>query len=102
MSVISNVILTVLFIVNLLATLYSVIVVATIYDNDLCSDELISLSYAIVYGIILILVLKLSEYNINLASLLTIAAIIANILVARLAIKIDYKRNTKPYLRIKF
>ena len=101
MSVISNVILIVLFIINLLATLYSGVVVATIYD-EVCSDELISSAYAIVYGIIRLLTIKLTEYNINLTVLLTVVAIIANILVARLAIKIDYKRNTKPYLRIKF
>lgn len=97
MSVISNVI----FIVNLLATLYSCVVVDTIYDTDACLDELIPASYGGVYGVILLLTLKLAEYNINLAVLLTIVAIIANILVAKLAIKIDYKRNVKPYLQIK-
>lgn len=102
MSVISNVIFIVLFIVNLLATLYSCVVVDTIYDTDACLEELISASYDGVYGVILLLTLKLAEYNINLAVLLTVVTIIANILVAKLAIKIDYKRNVKPYLQIKF
>ena len=100
MSTISTVILTILFIVNLLATLYSGVVVATIYYA--CNEDLISSAYAIAYGIILVLALKLAEYNINLAVLLAVVAIIANILVAKLAIKIDYKRNVKPYLQIKF
>lgn len=101
MSIISNVIFIVLFIVNLLATLYSCVVVDTIYDTWVCLDELIPASYGGVYGVILLLTLKLAEYNINLAVLLTVVAIIANILVAKLAIKIDYKRNTKAYLQIK-
>lgn len=102
MSIISNVIFIVLFIANLLATLCSCVVVDTIYDADVCLDELIPVSYAGVYGVILLLTLKLAEYNINLAILLTVVAIIANILVAKLAIKIDYKHNVKPYLQIKF
>lgn len=101
MSVISNVILVVLFIINLLATLYSGIVVGTIYDAGSCSDESISSAYAIVYGIILVLALKLSEYNINLAILLVVVAIIANILVAKLVSRHAYNHNVKPYQRIK-
>lgn len=102
MSIISNVILTGLFIVNLLTMGYSSIVVATIYNDDVCSDELIPALNAGVYGTILVLALKLAEYNINLAILLTVVSIIVNILVAKLAVKFDYKRNVKPYLRIKF
>ena len=100
MSVISDVILIALFIINLLATLYSGIVVATIYDK--CNGDLVSSAYAIAYGIILVLTLKLTEYNINLAILLVVVALIANIIAAKLAVKFDYKRNVKPYLRIKF
>lgn len=96
-----SIIFTVLFIANLFATGYSCIVVATIYDTDLYSDDAIPALYAGVYGLTLLLALKLTEYNINLALLLPIVTIIANILVAKLAIKADYKRNTKAYLQIK-
>lgn len=97
-----NVILMILLIVNLLATMYSSIVVATIYEDAVCSDDLIPAIYAIAYGVSLLIALKLAEYNINLAILLTVVSIIVNILVAKLAVKFDYKRNVKPYLRIKF
>jgi len=96
-----SIILTVLFIIHLLATLYSGVVVATIYDADAYNEDLISSGYAIAYGIILVFALKLAEYNINLAILLMAAAIIVNILIAKLTIKIDYKLNIKPYLQIK-
>lgn len=102
MSNMSNNIFTVLFIANLFATLYSCVVVANIYEDDVCSDEAIPALYAGVYGLTLLLALKLTEYNINLALLLPVVAIIANIIAAKLAVKFDYKRNVKPYLRIKF
>lgn len=95
-------IFTVLFIANLFATGYSCIVVADIYDTDLHSDDAIPALYAGVYGVTLLLTLKLAEYNINLAVLLTVVAIIANILVAKLAVRINYKHNVKTYQRIKF
>lgn len=97
-----SIIFTVLFIANLFATGYSCIVVATIYDTDLYSDDAIPALYAGVYGLTLLLALKLTEYNINLALLLPVVAIIVNILVAKLAIKINYKHNVKTYQRIKF
>lgn len=100
MSIISNVILTVLFIVNLFATGYSCVVVADVYDADL-GDDAIPALYAGVYGLTLLLALKLTEYNINLALLLPVVAIIANILVAKIAVIINYKRNVKTYQRIK-
>ena len=95
-------IFTVLFIANLFATGYSCIVVADIYDTDLHSDDAIPVLYAGVYGLTLLLALKLTEYNINLALLLPVVAIIVNILVAKLAIKINYKHNVKTYQQIKF
>lgn len=97
-----SIIFTVLFIANLFATGYSCIVVATIYDTDLYSDDAIPVLYAGIYGLTLLLALKLTEYNINLALLLPVVAIIVNILVAKLAIKINYKHNVKTYQRIKF
>ena len=96
-----NNIFTVLFIANLLATGYSCVVVANIYDVDLCDDDAIPVLYAGIYSLTLLLALKLSEYNINLALLLPAVAIIANILVAKLAVRINYKHNAKAYLRIK-
>lgn len=101
MSNMSNNIFTVLFIANLFATLYSSVVVANIYEDDVCSDEAIPALYAGAYGLTLVLALELTEYNIGLALLIPIVTIIANILVAKLAIRADYKRNTKPYLQIK-
>lgn len=101
MSNISNNIFTVLFITNLFATLYSGVVVANIYEDDVCSDELIPALYAGAYGLTLVLALELTEYNINLALLIPIVASIVNVVVAKLAIRVDYKRNTKPYLQIK-
>lgn len=101
MSNMSNNIFTVLFIANLFATLYSCVVVANIYEDDVCSDEAIPALYAGAYGLTLVLALKLTEYNINLALLLPAVAIIANILVAKLAVRINYKHNAKAYLRIK-
>lgn len=97
-----SIIFTVLFIANLFATGYSCIVVATIYDTDLYSDDAIPALYAGVYGLTLLLALKLTEYNINLALLLPVVAIIANILIAKLAVKINYKHNVRTYQRIKF
>lgn len=101
MSIISNVIFIVLFIVNLLATLYSCVVVANIYDGKVCSDEAIPALYAGAYGLTLVLALELTEYNIGLALLIPIVASIVNVVVAKLAIRADYKRNTKAYLQIK-
>lgn len=95
-------IFTVLFIANLFATGYSCVVVTDVYDVDLYDDNAIPVLYAGIYGLTLLLALELTEYNINLALLLPVVAIIANILVAKLAIKIDYKHNVKPYLQIKF
>jgi hypothetical protein len=97
-----SIIFTVLFIANLFATGYSCIVVATIYDTDLYSDDAIPALYAGVYGLTLLLALKLTEYNINLALLLPVVAIIANILIVKLAVKINYKHNVRTYQRIKF
>lgn len=96
-----NTIFTVLFIANLFATGYSCIVVADIYDTDLNSDDAISALYAGVYGLTLVLALELTEYNIGLALLIPIVASIVNVVVAKLAIRADYKRNTKAYLQIK-
>lgn len=101
MSNMLNNIFTVLFIANLLATVYSSVVVANIYEDDVCSDEAIPALYAGTYGLTLLLALK-SEYNINLALLIPIVASIVNVVVAKLAIRVDYKRNVKPYLQIKF
>ena len=89
---------TVLFIANLLATVYSSVVVANIYEDDVCSDEAIPALYAGTYGVTLLFALKLTEYNINLALLIPIVAPIANVVVAKLAIRADYKRNTKEVL----
>jgi hypothetical protein len=97
-----NNIFTVLFIANLLATVYSSVVIANIYEDDVCSDEAIPALYAGTYGLTLLLTLKLTEYNINLALLIPIVASIVNVVVAKLAIRVDYKRNVKPYLQIKF
>lgn len=102
MSNMSNNIFTVLFIANLFVTLYSCVVVANIYEDDLCSDEAIPALYAGAYGLTLVLALKLAEFNINLALLIPIVASIVNVGVAKLAIRANYKRNTKPYLQIKF
>lgn len=101
MSNMSNNIFTVLFIANLFATLYSCVVVANIYEDDVCSDETIPALYAGAYGLTLLLALELTEFNINLALLLPVVASIVNVVVAKLAIRADYKRNTKPYLQIK-
>ena len=101
MSNMSNNIFTVLFIANLFATLYSCVVVVNIYEDDVCSDEAIPALYAGAYGLTLVLALELTEFNINLALLPPVVAIIVNILVARLAIIINYKRNVKTYQRIK-
>ena len=100
MSNISNNIFTVLFIANLFATLYSCVVVANIYEDDVCSDEAIPALYAGAYGLTLVLALKLTEYNINLALLIPIVASIANVVVAKLAIRADYKRNTNLQIKI--
>lgn len=102
MSVILNVILIILLIVNLVTNGYSVVVVAYIYDGKVCPEDVIPAIYAIAYGVTLLLTLKLAEFNINLALLISIVASIVNVVVAKLAIRADYKRNTKPYLRIKF
>lgn len=102
MSNMLNNIFTVLFIANLLATVYSSVVIANIYEDDVCSDEAIPALYAGTYGLTLLLTLKLTEYNINLALLIPIVASIVNVVVAKLAIRVDYKRNVKPYLQIKF
>lgn len=102
MSNMLNNIFTVLFIANLLATVYSSVVIANIYEDDVCSDEAIPVLYASTYGLTLLLALKLTEYNINLALLIPIVASIVNVVVAKLAIRADYKRNTKLYLQIKF
>lgn len=101
MSNISNNIFTVLFIVNLFATAYSCVVVANIYEGKVYSDESIPALYAGAYGLTLVLALELTEYNINLALLIPIVASIVNVVVAKLAIRADYKRNTKAYLQIK-
>lgn len=101
MSNMSNNIFTILFIANLFATLYSCVVVANIYEDDVCSDEAIPALYAGAYGLILVLALELTEYNIGLALLIPIVASIVNVVVAKLAIRADYKRNTKAYLQIK-
>lgn len=101
MSNMLNNMFTVLFIANLLATVYSGVVVANIYEDDVCSDEAIPALYAGTYVATLLLALKLTEYNINLALLIPIVALIVNVVVAKLAIRADYKRNTKPYLQIK-
>lgn len=100
MSNMSNNIFTVLFIANLFATLYSSVVVANIYEDDVCSDEAIPALYAGAYGLTLVLALKLTEYNINLALLIPIVASIANVVVAKLAIRADYKRNTNLQIKI--
>lgn len=102
MSNMLNNIFTVLFIANLLATVYSSVVVANIYEDDVCSDEAIPALYAGTYGLTLLLALKLTEFNISLALLIPIVASVVNVVVAKLAIRADYKRNTKPYLQIKF
>lgn len=100
MSNMSNNIFTVLFIANLFATLYSSVVVANIYEDDVCSDEAIPALYAGAYGLTLVLALKLTEYNINLALLIPIVASIANVVVAKLAIRADYKRNTNLQIKL--
>lgn len=100
MSNMSNNIFTVLFIANLFATLYSSVVVANIYEDDVCSDEAIPALYAGAYGLTLVLALKLTEYNINLALLIPIVASIVNVVVAKLAIRADYKRNTNLQIKI--
>ena len=101
MSNMLNNIFTVLFIANLLATVYSSVVVANIYDGKVYSDESIPALYAGAYGLTLVLALELTEYNIGLALLIPIVASIVNVVVAKLAIRADYKRNTKAYLQIK-
>lgn len=101
MSNMSNNIFTVLFIANLFATLYSCVVVANIYEGKVYSDESIPALYACAYGLTLVLALELTEYNIGLALLIPIVASIVNVVVAKLAIRADYKRNTKAYLQIK-
>lgn len=102
MNTVLNIISMILLIVNLVATGYSAVVVANIYEDDACSDEAIPALYAGTYGVTLLLALKLTEYNINLALLIPIVASIVNVVVAKLAIRADYKRNIKPYLQIKF
>lgn len=102
MSNMSNNIFTVLFIANLFATLYSSVVVANIYEDDVCSDEAIPALYAGAYGLTLVLALELTEYNIGLALLIPIVASIVNVVVAKLAVKINYKHNVRTYQRIKF
>lgn len=101
MSNMSNNIFTVLFIANLFATAYSCVVVANIYEGKVYSDESIPALYAGAYGLTLVLALELTEYNIGLALLIPIVASIVNVVVAKLAIRADYKRNTKAYLQIK-
>lgn len=100
MSNMSNNIFTVLFIANLFATLYSCVVVANIYEDDVCSDEAIPALYAGAYGLTLVLALELTEYNIGLALLIPIVASIVNVVVAKLAIRADYKRNTNLQIKI--
>lgn len=100
MSNMSNNIFTVLFIANLFATLYSSVVVANIYEDDVCSDEAIPALYAGAYGLTLVLALELTEYNIGLALLIPIVASIVNVVVAKLAIRADYKRNTNLQIKI--
>lgn len=102
MSIILNVIFTVLLIANLFATGYSCLAVIDIYNIGECNEDVITALHAGVYGLTLVLVLELAEHNINLAILLAVVAIVANILVAKVAVKISYKRNVKPYLQIKF
>ena len=101
MNTVLNIILIILLIVNLVTNGYSSVVVANIYEDDVCLDEAIPALYAGTYGLILLLALKLTEYNIGLALLIPIVASIVNVVVAKLAIRADYKRNTKPYLQIK-
>lgn len=100
MSNMSNNIFTVLFIANLFATLYSSVVVANIYEDDVCSDEAIPALYAGAYGLTLVLALELTEYNIGLALLIPIVASIVNVVVAKLAIRADYKCNTNLQIKI--
>ena len=102
MNTVLNIILIILLIVNLVTNGYSVAVVAYIYDGKVCPENVIPAIYAIAYGVTLLLTLKLAEFNINLALLIPIVASIVNVVVAKLAIRADYKRNTKPYLQIKF
>ena len=101
MNTVLNIILIILLIVNLVATIYSSVVVANIYENDVCPEDVIPAIYAIVYVASVLIALKLAEFNINLALLIPIVALIVNVVVAKLAIRADYKRNTKPYLQIK-
>lgn len=102
MNTVLNIILMILLIVNFVAIEYSLVVVANIYEDDVCSDELIPALYAGIYSVTLLLALKLAEFNISLALLIPIVASIVDVVVAKLAIRADYKRNIKPYLRIKF
>lgn len=101
MSIILNVIFIVLLIANLFATGYSCLAIIDIYDTGTCNEDVILALHAGVYGLTLVLILELTGPNINLATLLAVIAIVVNILVARLAVKINYKRNVKPYLQIK-
>lgn len=102
MNTVLNIILIILLIINLVATGYSTVVVAYIYDGEVCPEDVIPAIYAIVYAASVLIALKLAEFNINLALLIPIVASIVNVVVAKLAIRADYKRNTKPYLQIKF
>ena len=101
MNTVLNIILIILLIVNLVTNGYSVTVVAYIYDGKVYPEDVIPAIYAIAYGVTLLLTLKLAEFNINLALLIPIVASIVNVVVAKLAIRADYKRNVKPNLQIK-
>lgn len=102
MNTVLNIILIILLIVNFVTNGYSSVVVANIYGDEVCPEDVIPALYACTYGLTLLLTLKLTEYNINLALLIPIVASIVNVVVAKLAIRVDYKRNVKPYLQIKF
>lgn len=95
----------VLIIVNLFASLASFITIGEVY-NIVYSIFYIFSASLIISAIIIIsmvLMVTLDESNQNgLSLLLQVGILNANILAIRLSEKVDYKRNVKPYLRIKF
>lgn len=95
----------VLIIVNLFASLASFITIGEVY-NIVYSIFYIFSASLIISAIIIIsmvLMVTLDESNQNgLSLLLQVGILNANILAIRLSKKVVYKRNVKPYLRIKF
>lgn len=95
----------VLIMVNLFASLASFIVIGEAYNILYYIFYIFGVSLIITAIIItsMALAVTLDESNQNgLSLLLQVGILITNILAIRLSKKVDYKRNVKPYLRIKF